>query len=181
MAFQRFIVCGDSYSEGMTDEVIDGKYRGWADRVADVMTTAHPDFTYVNLAVRGKLIAQVVQGQVPVALKLVTGKETLVSFHAGANDALRPGYQASIAIPLYQDAVRLIAKSGATLMLFPSCSTRTLQARRFRPLIKSASEPQTPWAHERRKVMLPSSNSFARVSTSSTRSIGSTGTRYVSQ
>ena len=118
MAFQRFIVCGDSYSEGMTDEVIDGKYRGWADRVADVMTTAHPEFTYVNLAVRGKLIAQVVQGQVPVALKLVTGKETLVSFHAGANDALRPGYQASIAIPLYQDAVRLIAKSGATLMLF---------------------------------------------------------------
>ena len=118
MAFQRFIVCGDSYSEGMTDEVIDGKYRGWADRVADVMTTAHPDFTYVNLAVRGKLIAQVVQGQVPVALKLVTGKETLVSFHAGANDALRPGYQASIAIPLYQEAVRLIAKSGATLMLF---------------------------------------------------------------
>ena len=71
--------------------------------------------------------------------------------------------------------------SGATLMLFPSCSTRTLQARRLRPLIKSASEPQTPWAHERRKVMLPSSNSFARVSTSSTRSIGSTGTRYVSQ
>ena len=113
MAFQRFIVCGDSYSEGMTDEVIDGKYRGWADRVADVMTTAHPDFTYVNLAVRGKLIGQVVEGQVPVALKLVTGKETLVSFHAGANDALRPGYQASIAIPLYQDAVRLIAKSGA--------------------------------------------------------------------
>jgi hypothetical protein len=42
----------------------------------------------------------------------------LVSFHAGANDALRPGYQASIAIPLYQEAVRLIAKSGATLMLF---------------------------------------------------------------
>ena len=59
----------------MSDEVIDGKYRGWADRVADVMTTAHPDFTYVNLAVRGKLIGQVVEGQVPVALTFVTGKE----------------------------------------------------------------------------------------------------------
>jgi len=118
MVFQRFIVCGDSYSEGMSDEVIDGKYRGWADRVADVMTTAHPNFTYVNLAVRGKLISQVVEGQVPTALSYVTGPETLVSFHAGANDALRPGYQASVAIPLYQEAVRLIAKSGATLMLF---------------------------------------------------------------
>jgi lysophospholipase L1-like esterase len=102
----------------MTDEVIDGKYRGWADRVADVMAGAHPDFTYVNLAIRGKLLGQVVEDQVPVALRYVTGKETLVTFHAGANDALRPGYQASIAIPLYQEGVRLIAHSGATVMLF---------------------------------------------------------------
>ena len=102
----------------MTDEVIDGKYRGWADRVADVMAQANPDFTYMNLAIRGKLIGQVVEDQVPTALTFVTGPDTLVSFHAGANDALRPGYQASIAIPLYQEAVRLIAKSGATVMLF---------------------------------------------------------------
>jgi lysophospholipase L1-like esterase len=118
MAFQRFIVCGDSYSEGMTDEVIDGKYRGWADRVADVMAQAHDGFTYMNLAVRGKLIGQVVEDQVPTALAFITGPDTLVSFHAGANDALRPGYQASVAIPLYQEAVRLIAKTGATVMLF---------------------------------------------------------------
>jgi lysophospholipase L1-like esterase len=118
MAFQRFIVCGDSYSEGMTDEVVDGKYRGWADRVADVMAQAHDGFTYMNLAVRGKLLGQVVEDQIPTALAFVTGADTLVSFHAGANDALRPGYQSSIAIPLYQEAVRLIAKSGATVMLF---------------------------------------------------------------
>jgi len=118
MAYQRFIVCGDSYSEGMTDEVIDGKYRGWADRVADEMAKAHPDFTYVNLAVRGKLLAQVVEIQLPEALKFITGPETLVSFHAGANDALRPGYQPQIAIALYQEAVRSLAKTGAQLMLF---------------------------------------------------------------
>ena len=79
MVYQRFIVCGDSYSEGMTDEIIDGQYRGWADRVADEMAKAHPDFTYVNLAVRGKLLGQVVQDQVPVALSFVTGADTLVS------------------------------------------------------------------------------------------------------
>lgn len=118
MSFQRFIVCGDSYSEGMTDEVVDGKYRGWADRVADVMAQVNPEFTYVNLAIRGKLLGQVVEDQVPAALKYVTGRDTLVSFHAGANDALRPGYQPQVAIALYQEAVRLIAKSGATLMLF---------------------------------------------------------------
>ena len=118
MSFQRFIVCGDSYSEGMTDEVVDGLYRGWADRVADVMAQVNSEFTYVNLAVRGKLLGQVVEDQVPTALKYVTGRDTLVSFHAGANDALRPGYQPLVAIALYQEAVRRIAQSGATLMLF---------------------------------------------------------------
>lgn len=102
----------------MTDEMVDGKFRGWADRVADALSEHSENFTYANLAVRGKLVHQVVADQVPEAMKFVTGKDTLISFHAGANDALRPGYQASIAIPLYQEAVRLIAKSGATLMLF---------------------------------------------------------------
>ena len=118
MTYQRFIVCGDSYSEGMTDEVVNGQYRGWADRTADAMAQAHANFTYVNLAVRGKLLGQVVEDQVPTALAFVTGPDTLVSFHAGANDALRPGYQADVAIALYQEAVRLLAKSGAQVMLF---------------------------------------------------------------
>ena len=118
MKYQRFIVCGDSYSEGMSDEVIDGNYRGWADRVADVMAQANPDFTYANLAIRGKLIGQVAQDQVPIALTFVTGADTVVSFHAGANDALRPGYRADVAIALYQNAVRTIAQSGATVALF---------------------------------------------------------------
>jgi lysophospholipase L1-like esterase len=102
----------------MTDEVIDGQYRGWADRTADAMAQAHANFTYVNLAVRGKLLGQVVEDQVPTTLAFVTGPDTLVSFHAGANDALRPGYQADVAIALYQEAVRLLAKSGAQVMLF---------------------------------------------------------------
>lgn len=102
----------------MSDEVIAGKYRGWADRVADEMAKANPGFTYVNLAIRGKLLGQVVEDQVPTALSFVTGPDTLVSFHAGANDALRPGYQADVAIALYKEAVRLIAKSGAQVMLF---------------------------------------------------------------
>lgn len=44
--------------------------------------------------------------------------DTLVSFHAGANDALRPGYQSQVVIKLYQETVRLIASSGAKVMLF---------------------------------------------------------------
>ena len=65
--FKRFIALGDSMTEGMCDEIIDGKYRGWADRVADVLSQATPEFTYVNLAVRGKLLQQVIDDQIPAA------------------------------------------------------------------------------------------------------------------
>jgi lysophospholipase L1-like esterase len=118
MIYNRFVVCGDSYSEGMTDEMIGGHYRGWADRVADVLAKKSPTFTYANLAVRGKLLPQVIEDQVPIALTFVTGPETLISFHAGANDALRPGFDQALAKERYQSAVRKLAASGATIMLF---------------------------------------------------------------
>jgi len=118
MKYKRLIVCGDSYSEGMSDEIINGQYRGWADRIADVMAQEEPDFTYLNLAVRGKLLKQVIDYQLPVASGYVTGPDTLLSFHAGANDALRPSYKPEVAQALYAEGVRRAAATGATLMLF---------------------------------------------------------------
>ena len=118
MTYQRFIALGDSFTEGMTDEVIDGNYRGWADRVADILTLQTSEFTYVNLAVRGKLVKQVTEDQVPQAIPMITGKETLLSFHAGANDVLRPNYRPENVFSIYNDAVRKLAATGATLMLF---------------------------------------------------------------
>ena len=97
--YTRFIALGDSFTEGMQDYVVDGQYRGWADRVADVLTTQSTDFTYLNLAIRGKLVTQVSEDQVPLAIPFITGKETLVSFHAGANDVLRPGYRPENVFP----------------------------------------------------------------------------------
>ena len=118
MKYKRLIVCGDSYSEGMSDEIINGQYRGWADRLADGMAQEAPEFTYLNLAVRGKLLKQVIDDQLPVAIGYVTGPETLLSFHAGANDALRPTYKPEVAQALYAEGVRRAAASGATLMFF---------------------------------------------------------------
>jgi lysophospholipase L1-like esterase len=118
MKYKRLIVCGDSYSEGMSDEMINGQYRGWADRLADEMAKEVSGFSYANLAIRGKLLKQVIDDQLPLALTYVTGPDTLFSFHAGANDALRPSYKPEIAAALYEDAVRRVAASGATVMLF---------------------------------------------------------------
>ena len=80
MRFTRFIALGDSMTEGMSDEVVKGKYRGWADRVADVLVKDDPNFTYVNLAIRGKLLKQVVEDQIPSALKYIEGKQPLFHF-----------------------------------------------------------------------------------------------------
>ena len=118
MVFERFIALGDSYTEGMSDEKKYGNYRGWADRTADVMAVSYADFTYANLAVRGKLVRQVVDEQIEAAIAQVTGPKTLLSFHAGANDVIRPNYQADLVLPLYADAVRRLAASGATILLF---------------------------------------------------------------
>ena len=116
--FNRFIALGDSMTEGMCDEIIDGKYRGWADRVADTLAKDNLDFSYINLAIRGKLLHQVIDDQIPEAAKFVTGPETLVSFHAGANDVLRPNYQADVAYAKYEKGVSDLAKTGATLIVF---------------------------------------------------------------
>jgi lysophospholipase L1-like esterase len=102
----------------MSDETIGGQYRGWGDRVADGLAKKSATFTYANLAIRGKLLQQVIDDQLEVALSYVTGPDTLISFHAGANDALRPGFDPALAKERYQSAVRRLAASGATIMLF---------------------------------------------------------------
>jgi lysophospholipase L1-like esterase len=118
MQYTRFIVLGDSFSEGMSDEIINGKYRGWADRVADVLAAQTPEFKYANFAIRGKLVKQVFEEQVPLALPLIDGPQTLVSFHAGANDALRPNFDRNVVRTAYVRAVTQLVQTGATLVLF---------------------------------------------------------------
>jgi lysophospholipase L1-like esterase len=118
MKYTRFIALGDSMTEGMSDEVINGKYRGWADRVADTLAKDNPEFTYMNLAVRGKLLRQVVADQIPIAIKYVQGAQTLISFHAGANDVLRPNYKPEISHSEYEKGVKQLTDTGATVMIF---------------------------------------------------------------
>ena len=151
--FKNFIVLGDSFSEGMTDIQVNGKFVGWADRVADVLASQTEGFRYANLAVRGKLINQVVEEQVPAALKLI-GSDTLVSFHAGANDVIRPKYNPEITLPAYAKAVLDLSaelkKFGAQLMLFTvqesaAANTRTgvIWNQRFKDFNKQVRELAT--------------------------------------
>jgi hypothetical protein len=64
---------------------------------------------------------------------------------------------------------------GSTVIGSPGFTSlrSVLQASRFLPLIRIASEPQTPWAQDRRNVSDPSRSHFTLCSASSTRSVGS--------
>ena len=117
MRYTRFVALGDSLTEGLSDRRPGGGYRGWADRVADQLA-ATEGFTYANLAVRGKRLGEVVTEQLGPGLALIEGSSTLVSFHAGANNALRPGWDPAAVRRMYRDAVARLAETGARVMVF---------------------------------------------------------------
>ena len=119
-ALTTFLALGDSFTEGMSDELRpDGRYLGWADRLAAALAEANPGMTYANLAVRGKLLDQVVVEQLIPALRMVVDPATtLVSFHGGPNDALRPRVDLDDLVLRYDRAVRLLSDAGVTVMLF---------------------------------------------------------------
>ena len=123
MTFHRYIAIGDSFTEGMCDDMVGGEYRGWADRVADVLATEQVGFQYANLAVRGKLLHQVITDQIPRAIPMSYGKETLITFHAGANDVLRPKYKSEVAFAEYREAVKALTATGATVVVFTVIET----------------------------------------------------------
>jgi lysophospholipase L1-like esterase len=72
-AIGSFVALGDSFTEGLNDPGPDGGFLGWADRVAAALAQQLPGFRYANLAVRGKLLGQVVDGQVPRAAEMAPG------------------------------------------------------------------------------------------------------------
>ncbi|GAB3267957.1 SGNH/GDSL hydrolase family protein [Kineosporia babensis] len=111
-----YVALGDSFTEGLHDDLgPDGRHRGWADRLAEGLATANGRVRYANLAIRGRLLDQVVAEQVPLALSL---KPALVSFHAGANDILRPGVEVSRLLATFEETVVRLRENGSQVLLF---------------------------------------------------------------
>lgn len=118
--WERFVVIGDSFSEGLVDAhpSIEDRYVGWADRLAahlaDDAQRAGRRFGYANLAIRGRLIDDVVSRQLDDALALTPD---LVSLCAGGNDILRPRVSQEQVRDELEEAVVRIRETGADVLL----------------------------------------------------------------
>lgn len=112
---RSFVAIGDSFTEGLNDIQPDGAIAGWADRFAALLAQRSPGVSYANLAIRGRLLDQIVDEQLPVALE--SGAD-LVAFSAGGNDILRAGVDIDDVARRYSDAVGRLRSAGARVLVF---------------------------------------------------------------
>lgn len=113
----RYVAIGDSFTEGVGDEDGAGRPRGWADRVAAGLAGASGGpVAYANLAVRGKLLDDVVGRQLDAALTL-DPPPTMITLNGGGNDMLRPRTDVARLGTLTAAAVRRCADAGVRLVL----------------------------------------------------------------
>jgi lysophospholipase L1-like esterase len=115
-----FVALGDSFTEGMNDPYPGGGFRGWADRAAGAMAEQAPGFRYANLAVRGKLLGEVIAEQVPRAVEMAPD---LVTLAAGGNDILR-GADVDVLASHFEQAVALLQTAGCRIVVFTGFDTR---------------------------------------------------------
>lgn len=130
--FRRFVAIGDSQTEGVGDPTGPGGLeRGWADRFAERLAARQarlpvigeptgeaeqpPDdrLLYANLAVRGKLIAQIDEDQIESALAM---EPDLISLIGGLNDVLRPGCDVDLVLARMDTMQGRVAASEATIL-----------------------------------------------------------------
>jgi lysophospholipase L1-like esterase len=116
--WRRYVALGDSFTEGIGDPepASAGGYRGWADRVAEVLAAeAGDDFAYANLAIRGRLMRGILDEQVEPALAL---HPDLITISAGGNDIIRPGTDPDEIARRMDAGIERLRSDNATVVLF---------------------------------------------------------------
>lgn len=117
--FGRYVALGDSTTEGIDDPYPgfapgEEVYRGWADRLAVRLAQDVPRFEYANLAIRGRLIAQIREQQLEPALAM---KPDLASVVGGVNDLLRPGFDLELTSGHLESMVEAFRRRGVTVIM----------------------------------------------------------------
>lgn len=137
LPWRRFVALGDSLTEGVGDPDRRGRLRGWADRLAQVMAAADPEFAYTNLAQRGLRSDEVRRGQLEPALRL---RPDLASVLVGMNDLLEPRFRptrfegelAAIVGPLRETGALVLTATIPDVTMFSPLPRRFLSTMRSR-------------------------------------------------
>ena len=88
--FHRYVAIGDSSTEGLVDPDGEGGYRGWADRLAQLIADAQDEpLEYANLAVRSLRLDEIRNRQFDDALAL---EPDLMTIFGGGNDLIGMGW-----------------------------------------------------------------------------------------
>jgi len=130
----RYVALGDSQTEGLGDAAATGGCRGWADRLAEQLAAVNPDLRYANLAVRGRLTAQVRAQQLGPALEL---RPDLATVMAGMNDLIRPGFNATEVTSHLEEMFAALTTAGAHVVTvtYPDIGKIAPLARRLQPRV----------------------------------------------
>ncbi|WP_250035886.1 SGNH/GDSL hydrolase family protein [Paractinoplanes maris] len=113
----RYVAIGDSFTEGVGDELPDGSVRGWTDLVAAGLAAGEGETVqYANLAIRGRLLEPIVNEQLPAALAL-SPPPTLLTLNGGGNDMLRPGSDMLRLAELTERAIQRCLEDGVRMVL----------------------------------------------------------------
>jgi lysophospholipase L1-like esterase len=111
--YSRYVAIGDSQTEGLWDGNDAVGFQGFADRLAALIDSLHPGLQYANLAIRGKLVADVLTEQVPPALAM---RPDLITVCVGMNDVIQPGRSFARALINLEYVYAALAASGATVV-----------------------------------------------------------------
>jgi len=127
--FESFVALGDSFTEGVGDLYGDGiSYQGWADRFARHLAGHRPGLQYANLAIRGKLVGDVLSEQVPAAIAMAPD---LVSLAAGGNDLLKPRSDPDEVAATFGAAVARLTRTGCAVLAFTGFDPRAFPVLRL--------------------------------------------------
>ncbi|MBM7831947.1 lysophospholipase L1-like esterase [Agromyces cerinus] len=113
--FHSYAAIGDSFTEGVGDELPDGSVRGWADFVAiGLAAAAREPIGYANLAIRGRKLGPIIDEQLDAAISL---RPELLSFNGGGNDMLRPRMDEQVTATRFRDAIERIRAEGIHVLM----------------------------------------------------------------
>lgn len=118
--YPSYVAIGDSFTEGVGDDLPSGGVRGWADLVAQGLALAaraagaDEPVTYANLAIRGRLLAPIVTEQLDAAVALAP---SLLSLNGGGNDIMRPRVSIASVTDGLEAAVDRAAAAGIHVLL----------------------------------------------------------------